>query len=538
MKTRTFITLALCASVVYPATAAKHSGAVPVHILALNDFHGHIQADRTITVRGQKLPVGGAAWLTGIFRARRAAQPGTLLVDAGDMVGASPPVSSLFRDEPTVEFLNMAHFDVGTLGNHEFDRGIPEMRRLWGGGVSKSSRYYPRPFPGARFPMICANILDEKTGKTLFPPYLIKTVGAARVGFIGAVTGELAAVTSAASRKGVREIDPATAINQWARYLGSHGVHSIVVLLHEGGTQEPPTPEGTLTGAVLDVADKLDQDVDVVVSAHSHQYTNAFRGKLLITQARSYGSAFAAIDLTVDLASGDIVRKKATIVDAVHDGVKPANDVAAMVKSYEDAAAPRINKVVGELGADMPTDRGPNSLLGALIADAQRESVHADVAFMNPGGVRAGLTKGKVTWGQVFTCQPFNNQVTVLHMTGAQIKTALEQQWGAGSGGEARATVLYPSGLTYDFDESQPYGARVQNPTVGGAPLAETQVYAVAMNSFLAGGGDGFPEFATIKDRSLGPNDLDALISYLAAHPGVIPEAGRVHAASAPKTGG
>lgn len=538
MKPRTLLALALCIAAAYPSAAARHSGMVPVHILALNDFHGHIQADRTITVAGVKKPVGGAAWLTGIFRAKRTAQPGTLVVDAGDMVGASPPVSSLFMDEPTVEFLNMAGFDVGTLGNHEFDKGIAEMRRLWRGGASKSSRYFPKPFPGARFPIICANILDAKTGGTLFPPYLIKTVGGARIGFIGAVTGELPEVTTEASRKGIRELDPATAINQWARYLGSHGVHSIVVLLHEGWTQEPPTPQGTLTGAILDVVDKLDKDVDVVVSAHSHQYTNAFRGKVLITQARSYGAAFAEIDLTVDLASGDIVRKKASIVDAVHDGIKPAGDVEAMVKSYEDAAAGRINRVVGELGADMPTDRGPNSRLGALIADAQRESVKADVAFMNPGGVRAGLTKGNVTWGQAFTCQPFNNQIAVLRMTGAQIKTALEQQWGPGSGGEVRATILYPSGLTYEFDDAQPYGSRARNITIGGAPISETQVYTVAMNSFLAGGGDGFPEFAAIKDRSLGSNDLDALISYLAAHPGVVPELGRIRATAVPNDGG
>jgi 5'-nucleotidase len=535
MKPITLLAVAL-ASAALPAGAAKHTGTTDIRILAINDFHGHIQADRTITVNGVKKPVGGAAWLTSIIRSKRATHPGTLVVNAGDTIGASPPISALFRDEPTVEFLNLARFDVGTLGNHEFDRGIPEMLRLWRGGVSKDSRYYPKPFQGANFPVVCANIVDERSGKTLFPPYVVRTTNGTRIGFIGAVTSELPQVTSEAARMGTRQIDPAQAINQWARHLGRYGVHAIVVLLHEGGQQNPPTPEGTLTGAVLEVAGKLDKDVDVVVSAHSHQYTNAFVGRTLITQARSYGTAMADISVTVDRASGDIVHKSAVIEDATHDGVTPASDVAAMVATYEAAAAPRIDRVVGEAGADLSTSREEETMLGDMIADAQREAVKADIAFMNPGGVRSGLTKGKVTWGQVFTCQPFGNQVMTLKMTGLQIKAVLEQQWGPGSGGEPRAMVLYPSGLTYQYDPTRMYGHRVWQTDVRGEPLSDIRTYTVAVNAFLASGGDGFTEFASVAEKTPGPNDLDALIDYLAAHPGVVPRTGRMRAVTSSST--
>lgn len=537
MKPRTLLSLAV-AILALPVGAAKHSGTVQIHLVALNDFHGHIEADRTITVNGKQEPVGGAAWLTSLFRSKRAANPGMLFVEAGDMVGASPAVSSLFGDEPTVKFLNMAGCDVGTLGNHEFDHGIPRMLSLW--RRTSSSTKVKRAaedrdtarYSGAGFPIICANIVNEKSGTTLFPPYLIKTVGGARIGFIGAVTAELPTITSKDAMKGVRELDPATAINQWARYLGSHGVHAIVVLLHEGGKQTPPTPNGTLTGSIVELAGKLDPDVDVVVSAHSHQYTNAFVGHMLITQARSYGTAVADIDLTVDMSTGDIVRKVARIEDTTHAGVQPAKDVSEMVAAYEKAAAPRISRVVGDVGADMSSEHGAETMLGDMIADAQREAVKADVAFMNPGGVRSGLPKGKVTWGQVFTSQPFNNQVTTLRMTAGQIKAVLEQQWGSGD----HETVLYPSGITYSYDVGRPVGDRVSNIRIA-APAAGDQTYGVAVNSFLAGGGDGFTGFAAIKDRALGPNDLDALISYLKAHPGVVPQTGRISPAAMPSNG-
>jgi 5'-nucleotidase len=535
MKPRTLLALAFVIAAV-PAGAASHSSTVPIHLIALNDFHGHIEADRTITVNGKRMPAGGAAWITSLIRARKAAKPGTLFVEAGDMVGASPPVSSLFRDEPTVKFLDLAGCDVGTLGNHEFDRGVPELLRLWRrakpGSAAKllAANGNSAVYPGASFPIVCANIVIQKSGATLFPPYLVKKVGGARIGFIGAVTSELPSITSRDALNGIREIDPVPAINRWARYLGSHGVHAIVVLLHEGGTQTPPTPEGTLSGAIVDIARQLDPDVDVVVSAHSHQYTNAFVGRTLITQARSYGTAIADIDLTVDMASGDIVRKRARIEDTTHDGVQPAKDVAAMVAAYESAAAPRINRVIGEVGADMSSEHGAETMLGDMIADAQRESVHADVAFMNPGGVRAGLPKGQVTWGQVFTAQPFNNQVTVLKMTAGQIKAVLEQQWGPGE----RETILFPSGITYTYDAGRPIGDRVQNVNIAAHPAGD-QTYKVAVNSFLAGGGDGFTAFAPVKERTIGPNDLDALTAYLRAHPGVVPRTGRIGAA--PMTG-
>jgi len=505
---------------------ARHTGTVTGHLLTLNDFHGSIVSTRTTTVNGEKKPVGGAAVLTAMVRRFKAQNPNTLFVNAGDMVGGSPPLSALFQDEPAVEFLNRAGCDVGALGNHEFDEGVKELWRLWKGGPHPASRYHPQPFPGADFPVVCANILDERTGKPLLAPYVVKKVGGVRVGIIGAVTDELPDVTSEEAREGIEQIDPAGAINRWAAHLRRLGVRSIIVLIHEGGVQ---SEDGTLSGPILDVAQRLDKDVDIIVSAHSHQYHNAFVGKTLVIQARSHGEALGQVDFTIDRASTDIVRKRGRVVPAVHGAVTPAEDVAAMVANYEARSSARINRVVAQSAQEMKRPgRWGEYMLGNLIADAQREATGADIALMNPGGIRADLPAGPVTWGQAYSVQPFGNQLVTLKMTGAQVRAVLEQQWGPGAGGEPRWVPLLVSGITYTYDPEAPLGSRVVSiSTDEGQPLDADRVYTVAANSFLAGGGDGFSAFQQATGHEPGPNDLDAFIAYLAAHPNVVPEMGR-----------
>ncbi|HEY3268561.1 MAG TPA: 5'-nucleotidase C-terminal domain-containing protein [Armatimonadota bacterium] len=497
---------------------------VPVRILALNDFHGHVQADRTVTVNGLKQPAGGAAWIASLVRRERAQRPNALLVEAGDMAGGSPPISALFQDEPTVEFLNLSGCDVGTLGNHELDEGMPEALRLWKGGVHRSSRYYPKPFPGAKFPIICSNLVDARSGRTFFPPYVVKKVSGVKIAFIGAVTEELPNAVAAKSMQGIRELKPAFAINRSVKELQKWGVHAFVVLVHEGGNQERG---GALTGAIVDLVKALDKDVDVVVSAHSHQFTNARIGRVLVTQARWAGTSIARIDLTVDRGSDDIVSKSADILDVLHTNLPPDKAVEAMVAGYDKLAGPRINKVVGETAALAKQPGRDESGLGNLIADAQREAVGADIAFMNPGGIRADLPEGTVTWGQAYAVQPFGNQVVTLNLTGAQVRAVLEQQWRPDGN-----TMLPVSGITYTYDPAAEIGHRVTTITgPDGKPLDDAANYTVAMNSFLAGGGDGFTALKDIAAKP-GPNDLDALLAYIAAHPRIAPSLGRAQPVS------
>jgi 5'-nucleotidase len=506
-----------------------HRGRVDVNLLAINDFHGNIATERYTTAKGRRVPVGGAPWLAARFRSLKASLPNTLLVEAGDMVGASPLESALFQDEPTVEFLNMAGFDAGTLGNHELDEGVAEAKRLWGGGAHPRSRYYPKPFPGARFPLVCANLLDERTGKPIFPPYVVKRVGGVRIGFIGAITEELPTVVTVAGLRGVRQIPVTTAVNRWAAHLKRYGVRSIVALVHEGGAQSPEREGGELTGPIRRIVEALDPEVDVVVCGHTHRYHNTFVGKVLVTQARNAGDAFARISLTVDRGSGDIVRKRAEVEYAVREGVTPAPDVRKMVDGYVALAAPRVNKVLGRLDVAMPA-RGKegDSPLGNYIADAQRVVCKADIAFMNPGGIRAGLPKGNVTYGDLYAVHPFGNTITVLTMRGSLIRETLEQQWGPGSGGRPRETLLFVSGLKYSYDPNGPYGSRVRDVTLSdGSPLSDDREYLVAVNSFLAGGGDEFTAFTKAARRVAGPLDLDVLTEYMKTCT-VAPGTGRV----------
>jgi 5'-nucleotidase len=518
MMKRLFASLALMA-VATTAFAGLHSGTVDVRILAINDFHGHIVQDRFITKQGEKIPVGGAAWLTSRFRKIESQPPLALIVSAGDSVGGSPPVSALFQDEPTVEFMNMAGFDAATLGNHELDEGYLEMLRLWKGGKHKSSRYYPKPFPGAKFPIVCANVVEERTGKPILAPYSIHWINGVRIGIIGVVTREAKTAVAAEGLKGLTIADEAEAINKWADHLGKYGVHAIIALVHEGGEQKPENPTGVISGPIADMARRMRPDVDLIISGHTHTNINGFIGRTLITQARNYGAAFADIVMTIDRGSGDVIKKNALILDATHDDLIPAFDVERMVANYEALAAPRVNKVIATLKRGYKRNDGKDAL-GAVIADAQREAMKADVAFMNSGGIRSDIPEGVLTWGHLYTCQPFGNKLKAIQMTGAQVRKVLEQQWRTGADGREESWMLWVSGITYTWDPKALPGSRVREVKMAdGSPLEDAKTYTVAANEFIAGGGDGFTTLADGKVIATGGTDLDALIDYFSAHP-------------------
>ncbi|TJY40990.1 bifunctional 2',3'-cyclic-nucleotide 2'-phosphodiesterase/3'-nucleotidase [Cohnella pontilimi] len=481
-----------------------------VQLLGINDFHGQLDYKKEVKDASGKVTatLGGADYLATYLKQREAANPNTLLIHAGDAVGASRPVSALLQEEPTIEFLNRLGFDVGTVGNHEFDKGAAEALRLIHGGKNPKTGVH---FEGAKFPYTVANVVDEK-GKTLLDPYVVKEVGGVKIGFIGVITNITPQIVSAAGIQGLTFVDQADAVNKAVAELKKKGIRSIVILAHdpfEGSSDNP-------TGEVVDLANQVDPEVDVIFAGHNHGMVNKdINGKLVI-EAYSYGTAFSDVDLVIDRATHDIVAKKGEVVDVKQEGVTPDAAITAMVKQYVDKVAPIMNVQVGKADADITrkTTAAGESALGNLIADGMRETMKTDFAFMNSGGIRNDLLAGEVTWGDLFSIQPFGNVLTKMTLTGAQMKELLEQQWPA-SGGSKIGQV---SGFTYSYDDSKTVGQRViEIKKADGTKLVDTDTYTIVVNDFMANGGDGYTVLKIGTNRIGGPVDLDATIDYVKA---------------------
>lgn len=531
-------------------------------ILGLNDFHGHLSTGRKVGGR----PVGGAAVLAAYLEAAEAkSKNGSFIVHAGDQVGASPPVSALLQDEPSITFLNMLANDyceasdneqsdedhhhkrrshhkrrnfreqrcniIGTLGNHEFDEGKKEMLRLINGGNYVTGPFLQKEYEGAVFPYVSANVIDNATGKPLLKPYVIRRIKGVKVAFIGAVLKETPTIVTPTGVAGLSFIDEADAINSYIPELHRQGVHAIVVTIHQGTRQRyyagPTDAEtGTLHGSIADIVNRLDDDVDIVISGHSHSFTNALipnahGKKILVVQAFSYGTAFDDIDVAIDPRSDDIVEKSARIVTTYGDmgpGLSPDKKVAQLVAKAEAMVAPMVSKVIGTTtaGISRTANAAGESPLGNLIADAQRRKMGTDFSFMNAGGIRANIPAGNVTWGDLFTVQPFGNDLVTMNLTGTQIVQLLNQQWV----GQPYPRMLKISGLTYTWDNARPENDRVvEVRKADGTLLDMAASYSVTVNSFIAAGGDNYTVLTTGTNRVIGSNDLDALVEYIKAMP-------------------
>lgn len=523
----------------------KHSHkdkTVSFKILGFNDFHGALE-QRSLSGR----PVGGAAVLASYFEAETAASDhGAILVHAGDHVGATPPISALLQDEPSIQFLNMlgnkycrsyVKFHpkcniVGTLGNHEFDEGVDEMLRLIRGGNHETGPFLQDTYRGTTFPYVNANVVYEDSDRYVLPPYVIKKVGGVRVAFIGAVLQQTPTIVTPTGVEGVRFLDEAEAINKLVPRLKRRGIKAIVVTIHQGTRQSSfngPTSEEPqdLSGPIGEIVSKLDDEIDIVVSGHAHGFTNQLMNNengtpILVTQAFSSGTAYADIDVVVDKRSGDIIEKSSEIITTWADegaGLTPNSAIAEMVAIAAEQVQPLVERIVGNAATDITRDESSagESALGNLIADAQRNAMATDVAFMNPGGIRAELDAGEVTWGELFTIQPFNNDLVKMELTGAQIITLLNQQW---SGANAsRQRILKTSGIQYSWDANQPAEDRVvlNSVMINGTPMDLSALYTVTVNSFIAAGGDNFSVLAEGSNRVIGPVDLDALVNYIEA---------------------
>ena len=541
-------------------SAAAQARDIDLRIIAFNDFHGHLEAgENTLLVphpddaqRRVALRTGGAAYLATLVKRLRAERPNTIVVAAGDLTGASPLASALFRDEPTIEVMNAIGLDLTSLGNHEFDHGVGELRRHLDGGCADEPRGATascarptRSFAGARYAAIAANVVDT-TDRPLVAPGVVRTIGGVRVGFVGAVTRATPDIVMPAGIRGWRFLDEAAAMNRTVAAWRAEGVRAFVAVMHEGGdTDADFNGCGQLRGAVTRIAASLDPDVAIIVSGHTHRAYNCRVDGRVVTQAASFGRLVTVIDLVLDSQTGTIRRDslRATnlpvvnraaedaAVAARYPALEPDPSVAALVGEYRDRAAPLADRPVGRIAApfNRKPDAGGDHAAGRLIADAQlwatraADAGGAQIAFTNPGGVRTDLRSrnpdGSVSFGDVFAMQPFGNSLVTVELTGAQIRALLESQWNRRD--PQRARFLQPStGLTYAWGAGRSHGDRViaDSLRLNGVRIEPQRRYRVTVNDYLASGGDGFGILRDARARRGGPLDADALADYLRAH--------------------
>jgi 5'-nucleotidase len=550
------MTLASCA-VRAPAPAAL--APIDINLVALNDFHGHLEASKFVSTSARDgkettISAGGIDNLAAALQAFRQEDKDLLLVGAGDLVGASPAMSSMWADEPSIVALGMLGLRVSSVGNHEFDQGRAELlRKQHGGCVSpspaKACKLAP-DFSGAPFGYLAANVIDSATGKPLLPAYSIQQVKGVKIAFIGAVLKDTASVVLASGIAGLTFVDEAPAINQAVAAARAQGATAFVVLIHEGGhTPEPfDQPDCTgLKGPIVGIAEQLDPAIRLIVSGHSHQGFQCKVGNRTITQAQMGGHVLSRIRLSIDPSTGS-VRDVAVRNVAVRAGEYPADPKVsaylAAVKAHSTAALARPVARVAARSTLRKLHAAGESALGGLVADAVADATRAQgvqVGFMNMGGLRSDFDVGDnlvASFGQAQVVLPFSNTLVVMDLTGAQIRALLEQQFrGAGPNAE-RAMLQVSSGLHYRWHDTLPKGRKVVPGSIriDGVPLDDAKTYRVVANNFLAEGADGFPVFAQGANKvDTGIVDVDAFIALLVANERARKDAGAAMAAvSAP----
>ncbi len=512
---------------------------VPVKILAINDFHGNLKpplggiriqdpADRTKTVN---VPAGGAEHLATAVAELRKQNPNHVFVAAGDLVGATPLLSALFRDEPTIESLSTMGLEASAVGNHEFDKGAAELLRLQAGGCSAEGCKGPQPFAGAKFQYLAASTVDEKTGKTLLPAYHVKRFQGIPVAFIGLTLKDTPSIVVPSGVAGLKFRDEAETVNELVPQLKAQGIEAIVLLIHEGGIPAGDYNECPgISGPIVDIVKRLDKAVDVVISGHTHRAYNCRIDGRLVTSGDKYGTIVTQIDIVLDPKTRDVTSAKADNVIVRTDRFAKDPVQTQLIEVYEKLVVPLAKRPVGSIGAAFSRDAAPNgeTPLGQLIADAQlaaTKDAGAQLALMNPGGIRAALAKpadGVVRYEDLFAVQPFYNNLVTLTLSGAQLAQVLEQQWQ----GQVSPRLLQVSrGFSYTWDASRPVGQRVVPGSLklGGQPVDPAATVRVTVNGFLASGGDNFTVLKQGRDARTGQMDIDALEAFVKANPGVAP---------------
>jgi 5'-nucleotidase len=537
---------------------------VEVQLLGFNDYHGHVTTEAAGQVDG--VDAGGGEYLAAKLKQLRKGKKHSLTVAAGDLIGGSPAFSGLFHDEPSVESLNAMGLDVSSVGNHEFDEGVFELSRMqYGGCHPVDGCYFPAsPYKGARFQWLAANVVNEH-GETPLPPFWIKRFEGVKVAFIGMTLEATDTLVAAAGVEGWDFLDEARTANALVPILKRrYGVEAIVVLLHEGGSQTTPPGDVDacvgISGPIVAINEALRPEIDVLITGHTHLPYNcvlpdrAGRPRI-VTSSYSFGRVVTEVNLVLDKRTGDVRRKLSTAINhpVERATLVPDPAVTAVIDKWQPLYDAAGNTLVGTVtesifrGGVGGSDRGVESPAGNLVADAQLWATSANgaqIAFMNPGGVRSDLTypqsaalegDGVVTFGEAFTFQPFGNTLVTFPMTGAQIVAVLEEQCQPSSSSRPFLHLGVSSGLTYDLSKTIDIVAGVSVCTavavssvkLNGVALDPAATYNVTANNFLADGGDNFVTFRTVRDSGVprldGGNDLEALINYLGAFSPVAP---------------
>lgn len=535
-----------------PQQPARTAPPVEVQIIGLNDFHGNLETPQApvsvVMADGAELKqrLGGAAAVAATAKRLRQGRPHSITVSAGDLIGASPLVSAFFLDEPTIHAMNAIGLELNAVGNHEFDKGSAELLRMQRGGCEKHTTRAPcavEPFGGARFGFLAANVFHQDRRTTILPGSVVRKFGPVRIGFIGMTLKETATLVTPAGVAGLLFGDEAATANALVPKLKAAGADTIVLLIHQGGKIPAVFRQSGcagFAGPILDIIDRLDPSVSVIVSGHTHHAyaCELDRGgaRRLLTSAGRNGYLLTDIRLTFDPATRALIGKAATNLPVLPQAGTDA-EVGLLVDRYAAAAAPAAARVVGRLKGPAPfSETYEESPASNLIADAQFAATRAadrgesDLAFINASGVRTGIipaADGSVTYGQIFAVQPFGNNLVVKTLTGAQLKALLEQQF-VEEGGKARVgSLLAPSSnFGFGYDLSRPAGQRIVSMTLGGRPIDPARRYRVTVNNFLASGGDGFSVLTQGTDTFDAGPDLDALEAWLATNPAA-PAVGR-----------
>jgi 5'-nucleotidase len=530
----TAFTLALAT---LPASA-QTTAPVELRILAINDFHGNLRpppggiriGDPEDKARKVMVAAGGAEHMATLVRQLREGHQNTIFVAAGDLIGASPFLSAMFHDEPSIEALSMMGLAISSVGNHEFDEGKTELLRMQNGGCHPVDGCQgPHPFTGAKFHYLAASTIETATGRSVLPPYEIREFGGIPVAFVGLTLRGTAGIVSPAGIAGLEFRDEAETVNALVPQLKARGVEAIVVLIHEGGEPAGDYNECPgISGPIVDIVKKFDRAVDVVVSGHTHRaYVCDIDGRL-VTSGDKYGTLVTAIDLKLDPATRDVVSAKAENVIVANASLARDSEQTALIEAYDKLAAPIANRPAGSVTQTLsrvPNEAG-ESALGDVIADAQLAATKdtkdgsAVIALTNPGGIRTDIVpkeNGAISFGDVFASQPFRNRLVTMTLTGGQLKDMLEQQWLD----PKRPRILQVStGFSYTWDASKPLGERVmtETMTLNGRPIEPASGYRITLNDYLAVGGDGFTVAKQGTSPQYGGYDADALFAFFRAH--------------------
>ncbi|HEX2850576.1 MAG TPA: bifunctional metallophosphatase/5'-nucleotidase [Acidimicrobiales bacterium] len=522
-----------------------------VRVIGFNDFHGNLEppAGANGTING--VTSGGLEFMATYVEQQMAANPDSIVVSAGDLIGASPTVSGLFHDEPTVEAWNKIGLSLDAVGNHEFDEGTAELQRMQNGGCHPTDGCLDGDgFPGATFQLLAANVVDKTSGNPMFPAYAVRSWQGARVAFIGMTLKGTPELVSPAGISSVDFKGEAETVNAIVPQLKAMGIKSIVVLLHEGGTPDAGSDVNAcanVTGPIVGIATAMSSDVDVIMSGHTHQAYNCVIAGKVVTSAASFGRLVTDVDLRIDKTTGDVIAVTANNVVVTRDVAKDAW-VTSWIDKYKALAAPLANRVVGSASVDIKRDpsRLSESAMGDFVTDAMREYyAGVDGAITNSGGLRADLMMsppsaseavGEITWGELFAVLPFGNRTVIETLTGAQLEAAFVNGFkpacGDTAGGTGRTPQISGLKVTFHCDSSTTPAHAVidgmwkapDGPTGTLTAIAAADTVRVVTNDFMYTGGDGYTALSGGTSVAQPGDDLlDLVVAYLGVHSPVAP---------------